>query len=130
MPFEPLKLQTYGGSSLTLDKQHRLRVSRAAMTELKLSAYQYVVVSVDVENKRIGLAKQELAKVPNASAVKIDKRGYLGTKAGKEIIAKLALTAADLPAKFADIGFVDESGIRWRAFEIEKMEYFPQLTAE
>lgn len=118
--FEPLKLQTHGGSSLTIDVQRRLRVSRAAMTELKLSAYQYVVISVNVENKRIGLARQELAKVPNASAVKIDKRGYLGTKAGKEIVAKIALTASDLPAKFADIGFEDQDGVRWRAFEITK----------
>jgi hypothetical protein len=117
LPFEPLKLQTHGGSSLTIDVQRRLRVSRAAMTELKLSAYQYVVISVDVENKRLGLAKQELAKVPNASAVKIDKRGYLGTKAGKEIIAKLAMSAGDLPAKFADIGYEDQDGVRWRAFE-------------
>lgn len=122
MPFIPLKLQTHGGSSLTLDKQHRLRISRAAMRELKLSPYQYVVISVDDENKRIGLAKQELAKVPNASAVKIDKRGYLGTKAGKEIIAKLAISSDVLPIKFADIGFVDENGVRWRAFEISRSD--------
>jgi hypothetical protein len=118
MPFEPLKLQTHGGSSLTIDNQHRLRVSSAAMRELKLSAYQYVIISVDVENKRIGLAKQELAKVPNASAVKVDKRGYLGTKAGKEIIAKLALTKEMIPAKFPYIGFVDENGVRWSGFEL------------
>jgi hypothetical protein len=116
--FEPLKLQTHGGSSLTIDVLHRLRVSRAAMTELKLSAYQYVVISVDVENKRIGVAKQELAKVPNASAVKIDKRGYLGTKAGKEVVRKLAIGSDVLPIKFADIGFVDEAGTRWRGFEL------------
>jgi hypothetical protein len=117
MPFEPLKLQTHGGSSLTIDVWHRLRVSRAAMTKLKLSAYQYVVLSVDVENKRIGIAKQELAKVPNASAVKIDKRGYLGTRAGKEIITKLAMSGDMLPSKFEDIGFVDSDGTRWRAFQ-------------
>jgi hypothetical protein len=118
MPFQPLTLTTHGGSSLTIDNQHRLRVSSAAMRELKLSAYQYVVVSVDVENKRIGLAKQELAKVANASAVKVDKRGYLGTKAGKEIIAKLALGDGDLPAKFTDIGNFDEGTVYWRAFEL------------
>jgi hypothetical protein len=120
LPFEPLKLQTHGGSSLTIDVWHRLRVSRAAMTELKLSAYQYVVISVDVENKRLGLAKQELAKVPNASAVKIDKRGYLGTKAGKEVLRKLAIASDVLPIKFADIGFVDENGVRWRGFEFTR----------
>jgi hypothetical protein len=92
------------------------------MRELKLSTYQYVVISVDVENKRIGLAKQELAKVPNASAVKVDKRGYLGTKAGKEIIAKLALGADMLPAKFADIGWEDQNGVRWRGFELGTAE--------
>jgi hypothetical protein len=122
LPFEPLKLETHGGSSLTIDVLHRLRVSRAAMRELKLSPYQYVVISVDVENKRLGLAKQELAKVPNASAVKIDKRGYLGTKAGKEIVAKLALTVADLPIKFADIGWEDQNGVRWRGFELSRSD--------
>jgi hypothetical protein len=121
LPFEPLKLQTHGGSSLTIDKLQRLRVSRAAMTELKLSAYQYVVISVDVENKRLGLAKQELAKVPNASAVKIDKRGYLGTKAGKEVVRKLAISAGDLPVKFADIGQIDEGTVFWRAFQLSDL---------
>lgn len=120
MPFEPLKLAKHGGSSLTIDVQRRLRVSRAAMAELKLPAYQYVVISVDVENKRIGLAKMELAKVPNASAVKIDKRGYLGTKAGKEIVTKLAMTPDMLPAKFSDIGQIDEGTVYWRAFELTK----------
>jgi hypothetical protein len=118
MPFEPLKLARHGGSALVIDNQHRLRVSSAVMRELKLSTYQYVVISVDVENKRIGLAKMELAKVPNASAVKVDKRGYLGTKAGKEIIAKLALTDDMLPAKFIDIGQIDEGTVFWRAFEL------------
>jgi ribosomal protein L7Ae-like RNA K-turn-binding protein len=83
-----------------------------------LSPYQYVVISVDVENKRIGLCKQELAKVPNASAIKIDKRGYLGTRAGKEVVRKLAISSDALPIKFADIGFVDENGVRWRGFEV------------
>jgi hypothetical protein len=127
LPFEPLKLTTHGGSSLTIDVLHRLRVSRAAMRELKLSAYQYVVISVDVENKRVGIAKMELAKVPNASAVKMDKRGYLGTKAGKEVVKKLALSSGDLPIKFNDIGNFDEGTVYWRAFELEKTDYFPPL---
>jgi hypothetical protein len=117
LAFEPLKLATHGDSAVTLDKFYRLRVSRAAMRELKLSPYQYVVVSVDVENKRLGIARQELAKVPNASAVKVDKRGYLGTKAGKEVASKLAIGDAALPTKFADIGWEDQDGVRWRAFE-------------
>lgn len=118
MPFEPLKLESSRASALTIDKYRRLLISSAAKTELKLSAYQYVVISVDVENKRIGVCKQELAKIPNASAVKLDKRGYFGTKAGKEIVRKLMLTEDDLPAKFVDIGWVDSDGTRWRAFEI------------
>jgi hypothetical protein len=116
--FEPLQITRHGGSAIILDKFYRLRISSGARKELKLSPYQYVVVSVDVENKRIGIAKQELAKVPNASAVKIDKRGYMGVKAGKELASKLAIVDADLPMKFVDIGFEDQSGIRWRAFEL------------
>jgi hypothetical protein len=118
MPFQPLQLARHGGASITLDNLYRLRVSAAAMRELKLSPYQYVVISVDVENKRIGIAKQELAKVANASAVKIDKRGYLGVKAGKELASKLAIIDADLPMRFSDIGNFDEGGTYWRAFEL------------
>jgi hypothetical protein len=127
LPFEPLKLTRHGGAAITLDVQHRLRISAEAMRELKLAPYQYVVISVDVENKRIGIAKMELAKVPNASAVKIDKRGYLGTKAGREVLRKLALSAGDLPVKFTDIGNFDEGTVYWRAFELEKTDYFPPL---
>lgn len=130
MPFEPLQLTTHGGSSLTIDKWHRLALSSAAKRELKLSAYQYVVISVDVDNKRIGVAKQELAKVPNASAVKLDKRGYLGTKAGKEICAKLALGDDVLPVKFTDIGNLDEGGVYWRAFELVKTAPSPDDKTE
>jgi hypothetical protein len=116
--FEPLRLTRHGGASITLDVQYRLRISAEAMRELKLSAYQYVIISVDVENKRIGIAKMELAKVPNASAVKIDKRGYLGVKSGKEVARKLAIVDADLPLKFIDIGQIDEGTVFWRAFEL------------
>jgi hypothetical protein len=118
LPFEPLKLNRRSQNIVTLDKQQRLRLSSATMTELKLSAYQYVVISVDVENKRIGLAKMDLAKVPNATALKIDKRGYLGTAAGKQVAEKLALT--NLPSIFHDIGNIDEGGTYWRAFELSK----------
>ncbi|MDQ0270751.1 hypothetical protein [Cytobacillus purgationiresistens] len=120
MPFEPLQISRSGGASLSLDKFYRLRVNSEAMREMKLSAYQYVVISVDVENKRIGLAKQELAKVPNASAIKLDKRGYVGVAAGKLVARKLGLTDGDLPVKFADIGNFDEGGTYWRAFEVTK----------
>jgi hypothetical protein len=118
MSFEPLKLARHGGAAITLDVQYRLRISAEAMRELKLSAYQYVIISVDVENRRIGICKQELMKVPNASAVKIDKRGYLGVKSGKEVARKLAIVDADLPLKFIDIGQIDEGTIFWRAFEL------------
>jgi hypothetical protein len=118
MPFVPLQIAKHGANSLSLDKFYRLRLSSAAMRELKLTAYQHVVLSVDVENKRLGIAKQELAKVPNATAVKPDKRGYLAITAGKQVAAKLGLTDADLPLRFADIGWIDSEGTRWRAFEL------------
>jgi hypothetical protein len=121
MPFEPLKLSRHGGNSVTLDVLNRLRISAEAMRTMKISAYQYVVVSVDVDSKRVGLVKQELAKVPNASAVKVDKRGYLGVAAGKEVAKKLALSSDALPAKFDYIGYVDEAGVRWSAFELVKV---------
>jgi hypothetical protein len=118
LPFQPLKLNRRSQSAVTLDKQLRLRLSSAAMSELKLAPYQYVVISVDVENKRLGLAKMELAKVPNATALKIDKRGYLGTAAGKQVAEKLAL--GEFPATFQDIGNFDEGGTYWRAFELAR----------
>lgn len=120
LPFEPLSLNRRSQSAITLDKQQRLRLSSAAMTELKLAPYQYVIISVDVENKRLGVAKMELAKVPNATALKIDKRGYLGTAAGKQVAEKLALKSDNLPAVFADIGSIDSAGTYWRAFELAR----------
>lgn len=120
MPFEPLHISKSGASSISLDRQYRLRLSATAMRELKLSAYQYVVISVDVDNKRLGCAKQEIAKVPNATALKIDKRGYIGTAAGKMVASKLALAETDLPKRFDFIGFVDEAGTRWSGFEMAK----------
>ncbi|MGM0904244.1 MAG: hypothetical protein ACQEXB_24470 [Bacillota bacterium] len=120
MPFEPIQITRRGPSTLTLDKFRRLRISAEAMRELKVSPYQYVVISIDVENKRLGLAKQELAKVPNASAIKIDKRGYLGVASGKHVADKLGLTADMLPLRFDDIGWEDSAGVRWRAFELTR----------
>jgi hypothetical protein len=33
-------------------------------------------------------------------------------------LRKLAIASDVLPIKFADIGFVDENGVRWRGFEM------------
>lgn len=120
MPFEPIQIERTSPSAVSLDKFYRLRLSASALRELKLSAYQYVVISTDVANKRIGIAKQELAKVPNASAIKVDKRGYLGVAAGKQVVRKLGLTDGNLPIRFDFIGFVDEDGVRWSGFEVAK----------
>lgn len=123
MAFEPLKInaaERRGKLSLTIDSQSRLTVSRPAQRELNIKPYQYVVISVDVENKRIGVAKQELAKVPNATAIKMDKRGYLGASAGRSVCEKLGLPHEELPVKFHDIGWIDENGSRWRAFELSE----------
>lgn len=117
MPFEPLKLSSFS-ASLTIDKVYRLRVSSSALRALAMTQFTPVVVSVDVENKRVGLVKQELAKVPNAATVRPDKRGYLGVKAGKMVADKLALSADDLPAKFEYVGKIDEGAVFWHGFEL------------
>lgn len=120
MPFEPLNFGGRGQVAMTIDVSMRLRFSAKAVKELALTQFTPVVVSVDVENKRIGVAKQELAKVPNASTVRPDKRNYLGTKAGKDVCDKLALTKADLPATFKYVGKVDEGTVYWHAFELNR----------
>jgi hypothetical protein len=71
MPFEPLSFERHGGCKMTVDALKRLRLNSAAMRELKLTAHQYVVMVIDVDLKRIGVAKQELAKAPGANAIKI-----------------------------------------------------------
>ena len=118
MPFTPLNFGGRGDIAMTIDVSMRLRFSAKAVKELALTQFTPVVVSVDVENKRLGIAKQELAKVPNATTVRPDKRNYLGTKAGKDVCAKLALTEADLPATFKYLGTIDEGTIYWHAFEL------------
>lgn len=121
MPFEPLQITSRdGGVTITLDSLYRLRVSAAAAKELGLTTFTPVVISVDVENRRIGLVKQELAKIPNATTLRMDKRGYLGVAAGKQVMRKLALTDDDLPCKFEDIGRIDEGTVFWRAFQLVK----------
>ncbi len=118
MPFEPIKISPRGPTALTIDKFRRLRLSSSALSELAITQFTPVVVSVDVENKRIGIVKQELAKVPNASVVKPDKRGYLGTATGKRVVDKLAMTDDDLPAKFTYVGRVDEGSVFWQTFQL------------
>lgn len=118
MPFEPLNLASRGGISLTIDKFRRIRLSSSALKELALTTFTPVIVSVDVENKRIGVVKQELAKIPNASVVRPDKRGYLGVATGKMAVDKLALTDDDLPARFNYVGKVDAGSVFWHAFEL------------
>lgn len=119
MPFEPIQISPRGNTALTIDKFRRLRLSSSALRELAITQFTPVIVSVDVENKRIGIVKQELAKVPNASVVKPDKRGYLGVATGKMVVDKLAMTDDDLPARFNYVGKVDEGPVFWHAFETE-----------
>jgi hypothetical protein len=118
LPFEPIQLSRHGGVSLTIDKFRRIRISSAARKELALTTFTPIIVSIDAENKRVGVVKQELAKLPKASALRHDKRGYLGIATGKQVIDKLALTDADLPAKFEYVGKVDEGSIYWHSFEL------------
>ena len=118
MPFEPIQITRHGGVSLTIDKMRRIRLSSSALKELAITPFTPVVVSVDVENRRIGVVKQDIAKVPNASVVRPDKRGYLGIATGKRVIEKLALTDDDLPAKFTYVGKVDEGSVFWHTFEL------------
>lgn len=122
MPFEPLNFAGRGGTSLTIDKLRRIRLSSSTLKALALTNFTPVIVSVDTENKRIGVVKQDLAKIPNASVVRPDKRGYLGIAAGKLVVDKLALTDADLPAKFVYVGKVDEGNVFWHSFELVRAE--------
>jgi hypothetical protein len=118
MPFEPIQTASRGSVSVTIDKMRRLRLSVGALKTLAITQFTPVVVSVDVENKRVGIVKQEMAKVPNATVVRPDQRGYLGVAAGKQVAEKLALTDADIPAKFDYVGKVDEGAVFWHCFEL------------
>jgi hypothetical protein len=118
MPFEPIQLSRHGGVSLTIDKFRRIRLSSAARKELALTNFTPIIVSIDAENKRVGVVKQELAKLPKASVLRHDKRGYLGIATGKQVVSKLALTDADLPAKFEYVGKVDEGSVFWHSFDL------------
>jgi hypothetical protein len=118
MPFEPIQIASRGGVSVTIDKMRRIRLSSSALKELALTTFTPVIISVDVENKRIGVVKNELAKIPNATVVRPDKRGYLGIATGKQAVSKLALTDTDLPAKFTYVGKVDEGSVFWHSFAL------------
>lgn len=120
MAFEPIQVSRNGGINLSIDRLSRIRISSAALKELAITTFTPVIISVDVENKRVGLVKQELAKVPNSTTVRPDKRGYLGTRAGKVVIDKLGLSLNDLPTRFEYVGRVDEGAVFWHAFELVK----------
>jgi hypothetical protein len=119
MPFEPIKVAYTRHPTITIDKYGRIRISKAALNELGWRPYQLVVCSVDADYMRIGLARQELAKVPNATPSKIDSRGYLH-RIGRGIVDKLALDLSKAPFKFEYAGPVDDGGTRWYAFELVK----------
>jgi hypothetical protein len=118
MPFEPIQVTSRGGISVTIDKMRRIRLSSSALKEMALTTFTPVIVSVDVENKRIGVVKNELAKIQKATVVRPDKRGYLGIATGKQVVNKLALNDADLPAKFTYVGKIDEGSVFWHSFEL------------
>lgn len=106
-----------GAKFLTIDKQLRLSFSSALRKELRLeTGLDWVVLAVDPENKRIGVVRQDLAKVPNVDAFKVDRRGYTSAR---RIVEKMALAGAEFPIRFVDGGNLDEAGQRWRVFEIE-----------
>jgi hypothetical protein len=117
MPLTPISAgERQGAAFLAIDKQKRLSFSRQLMRELRLlGGAQSVVLAVDPEFKRIGVQRQDLAKVPNVTAYKVDKRGYT---AGRNVLSKLAIPDSALPIRFIDVGFVDENGQRWRCFEL------------
>lgn len=107
----------FGQKFLTIDKQLRLSFSSALRKELRLeSGLEWVVLAVDPENMRIGVVRQDLAKVKNVDAFRIDQRGYTSART---IIDKLAINKASLPIRFVDGGNLDEDGQRWRVFEME-----------
>jgi hypothetical protein len=106
-----------GGKFLTLDSQRRLALSAAFREELAIKGVSaWIVVSYDVKTKTIGIVKQDVEKVPNAHAFKVDQRGYIS--AGGPIMDKLGLSVDGAPYRFEDIGFIDEGGVRWRAFRL------------
>lgn len=117
MPLVPISAGDRNGSSfISIDKQKRLSFSRKLMRELRLSGgLQTVVLAIDVENKRVGVARQDLAKVPNVNAFKVDKRGYCS---GRSILDKLAIADDSLPIRFEDGGFEDTQAGRFRVFQL------------
>jgi len=120
MPFEPLLLNRRGGLKMTIDKVYRLRLSSEVAQKLAVTTFTPVIVSVDVDNKRIGIVKQGVYQIPNASTVKPDKRMYLGTKAGKMVCDKLAISRDSLPVTFEYVGRVDQGAVFWEAFELQR----------
>jgi hypothetical protein len=118
VPLTPISAgERQGAAFLAIDKQKRLSFSRQLMRELRLSGgLQTVVLAVDPEFKRIGVQRQDLAKVANVTAYKVDKRGYT---AGRNVLSKLAIPDTALPIRFIDVGFEDQQDGRWRVFELK-----------
>lgn len=114
----------FGEKFITLDAHQRLCLSSALRKELNIDGVPaWIVLAYDIENHRIGIVKQELAKVPNVKAFKVDQRGYTSAK---YVIDKAKIDVATLPLRYVDAGFVDLNGQRWRTFELQKPDSSPQ----
>jgi hypothetical protein len=108
-----------GDKFITIDKYRRICLSTSLRKELALKGNEWLYVSFDNENKRIGVVKSELAKLPNVKPFKFDARGYTSANS---ILENNVISEADLPLRFVDIGKIHEGGVAWRAFELEKKE--------
>jgi hypothetical protein len=118
MPLVPINNESnrFGEKYLTIDKQKRLQLSAALRKELNIHGVpSWIVIAIDVENMRIGIVKQELAKVTNVKAFKLDQRGYCS---GRYVMDKVNLNVDGTPYRFIDAGTEDQDGQRWRVFEL------------
>jgi hypothetical protein len=118
MPLIPISAgERQGDAFISIDKQKRLSFSRKLMRELRLEGgLQTVVLAIDPDNMRVGVIRQDIAKVKNVNAFKVDKRGYTS---GRLVLDKLAINESRLPIRFNDAGFEDTQDGRYRVFELK-----------
>ena len=119
----PITSADVGGSNhgkyITLDKQGRLMLSAALRRELAIDGVPaWLALSYDVKTRTIGIVKQDVERVANAQAIKVDTRGYTST-GGRAVADKLAIDVRRGPFRFVDAGRLDDSGVYWRIFRLD-----------
>jgi len=116
MAFKILSNNRYGSKFITIDRNYRIALSAAVRKELGIyGKVGKIFIMADKENKRLGIVRQESARVPNANPFAVDRRGYVNAR---QIIHETGWYNKDKPIRFEEDGWENFEGNKWYIFRM------------